>query len=111
MYVISEKPSQLYLPFVDTYMYTSLYILSGERLEPVYFEFHVQRQIDLPALKYLLVKIIVLNPIKMLLHSHYHTIPYVLNGIDPYAGPSPLKLVYHTINVMKWLGFSCILAF
>ena len=48
----------MYLPFVDTciHVHTSLYILSGERLEPFYFDFHVQRQIDLPALTYLLVK-------------------------------------------------------
>ena len=39
------------LPFVYTYMYTYLYILLGERFEPVYFDFHVQKQIDLLALE------------------------------------------------------------
>ena len=42
MYVISEKPFKQSLPSVDTH--TCLYILSGERLEPVYFDFHAQRQ-------------------------------------------------------------------
>ena len=37
--------------FTYTYMYTCLYILLGERFEPVYFDFHVQRQVDLLALE------------------------------------------------------------
>ena len=45
MYESSEKPSPQSLPFV------CFNILSCKRMEPVYFDFHVQRQIDLLALE------------------------------------------------------------
>ena len=72
------------------YTYVISVILSGESLEPIYFDFHVQRQIHLLALEIpTLVQIIVLNPIKIL-HSHTYTIPHVLNGIlKPICGTFP----------------------
>ena len=93
-----------------------MFILSGERLEPVYFDFHVQRQIDLLALEILTCTNNCFEPDQnvTLLLSYHTSCPQL--DLKTHMRDYPLLNRYnsdmsHTINVMKWFGFSCILAF